>query len=488
VSSIDSVCHRRFAVASLAWLLCIAATGCAPGRNSVKPSGTLLDPKMLDAGTAVSKAADAVTQTGAAPWWRAFGDQQLDELVDMAMDHNPSMDMAAARIRQAQAMFDAIHADTLPAVSGGASVAGERFSNNYGWGPYGGTWNTNNQILLGAQYSFDFWGKRRAQLAAEQDRVRAGQAEARDAGLLLQTAVVQTYIQFASAARMRDVTQRGLACREEMLRLAAVRQSAGLGDDMDIAAVRSAISETRRMLDELDGQIDRYRHALAALAGRDPAYADAMTTPTLATIADPVPITHLPADLLGYRPDVAAARDDVEAAAKDIEVAKAAFYPDIDLAMFAGAQRLGLNDFLTAGSFAAGVVPAVSLPIFDGGRLRSQLKGRTAQYDAAVADYNQVLLRALQQTADGVTDLQAAHRQYSDAVARVDAQHRLMMLQRNRAQAQLASRIDLLNADIAELLAQRDAIAAGAHVAMAQASLVRALGGAYTSHFSESRL
>ena len=469
-------------------LLAIALlAGCAAGRNSVKPDAVALDPQTLDAGSAISRAAPERSQPASASWWKAYGDHQLDDLVDMALAHNPTMDMAAARIRQAQGVFDRVHADTLPNVTGAASIAGERFSNNYGWGPYGGTSNTNNQLLVGADYHFDFWGKRRAQVAASQGHILASRAEAQDAALMLQTGMVQTYIQLASAYRLRDVAQQGLDRRGQILKLATIRQGAGLGDDIDTTSLRASISDTRSVVAQLDGQINRLRHAVAALAGKDPSYAEAITRPELTRLGDPAPISRLPADLLGHRPDVTAARERAEAASQGIRAAKAAFYPDIDLSLFAGAQRLGLSDFLSAGSLAAGIVPAISLPIFDGGRLRGQLTARTADYDAAVSDYNATLLRALQETADGVTDLQAASRQQSEAADRVAQQRRLADLQDVRAKAHLANQIDVLNTDIAALLAQRDAITADTRVAVSQVALIRALGGTYSTSSSDSQ-
>lgn len=486
--SIHSLFGQRSGIKAAALLAVALLAGCAAGRNSVKPDAVALDPQALDAGSAVAGAALEHTQPTTASWWKGYGDAQLDDLVEMALAHNPTMDMAAARIRQAQGAFDTVHADTLPNVTGSASIAGERFSNNYGWGPYGGTTNTNNQMFVSADYHFDFWGKRHAQIAASQGQLLASRAEAEDAALMLQTDVVQTYIQLASAYQLRDVAQQGIEERERILKLATIRQDAGLGDDMDTTSLRASISDTRGIVDQLDGQIDRLRHAVAALAGKDPSYAESIKRPALTRLGNPAPISRLPADLLGHRPDVIAARDRAQAASQGIEAAKAAFYPDIDLSLFAGAQRIGLNDFLSAGSFVAGIVPAISLPIFDGGRLRGQLKARTADYDAAVSDYNATLLRALQETADGVTDLQAASRRQGEAANRVAQERHLADLQDTRAKAQLADQIDVLNTNLAVLLAQRDAITADARVAVSQVALIRALGGTYSTSSSESQL
>lgn len=487
MSPIPSFLRRRRSARRFTLLAAALLAGCAAGRDDIRPEAVALDAQTLDAGAAIAHAAAARGQPAASSWWQAYGDPQLDALVAAALAHSPTMDVAAARIRQAQSAFDTISADTLPSVTATASVSAERFSDNFGWGPYGGTWNGRNQLLAGADYRFDFWGKRRARIAAGQARVLASRAEARDAALMLQSALVQTYVQLAATYRLRDVARQGLERREQLLKLTTIRQGAGLSNDIETTSLRATVSDTRSVIAQLDGEIDRLAHAIAALAGRGPAYADTIVRPEPSHLGDPAPPSRLPAELLGQRADVAAARERVEAAAQGIRSAKAAFYPDVDLSLFAGIQRLGLHDFVSAGSAAAGVIPTLSLPIFDGGRLRGQLDARSADYDAAVGDYNATLLRALQETADGITDLQAASRQRREAGERVAQRHRLRDLQGIRAQAHLASQLDVLGSDIAALLAERDAISADARTAVAQVALIRALGGTYSLSIAESQ-
>ncbi|MBN8886431.1 MAG: efflux transporter outer membrane subunit [Rudaea sp.] len=472
-------------------LVALAATallaGCAAGRDDIRPSvspldAERLDAERLDAGTAVAAAATDAGVPAPHEWWKDYADAQLDRLVAIALEQSPDLQIAAARIRRAQGDVDIVHAADLPALDASASIASERFSNNYGWGPYGGSWNTNNQILAEANYRFDFWGKRRAQTLAAAARMLAGRAEARDAALLLQTSLVDAYLRLDAAYRLRELAGRGLDSREQWQRLLEAKRGAGLSNDLDAAQLRIAVNETREAIAQLDGEIDRLRRVLAALAGKDPAWAQSLAPPQPALAPNPAPASRLPARLLGERPDVAAARARVEAAARGIDAAKAAFYPDVDLSVFAGLQRLGLRDFASAGSFAAGIVPAISLPIFDGGRRRGELTTRTAEYEAAAGEYNAVLLHALQDVADAVSGLAVADRQRTLAQERAAEERRRLALQEMRARAQLASRIDLLGARIATLLAERDATTAELRVATSQVALIRALGGAHSSH------
>jgi NodT family efflux transporter outer membrane factor (OMF) lipoprotein len=121
--------------------------------------------------------------------------------------------------------------------------------------------------------------------------------------------------------------------------------------------------------------------------------------------------SNVPADLVGRRPDIAAQRWRVEAAGHGIEAAKAAFYPNINIVAFAGLQAFGFSKFLTASSSVRGVAPALSLPIFDGGRLRGQLGEQTAMYDAAVEQYNATLIQALLEVGNTVTQMESVEAQ-----------------------------------------------------------------------------
>ena len=249
------------------------------------------------------------------------------------------------------------------------------------------------------------------------------------------------------------------------------------------ARMRSAAAgvdaATADRLPTVDGEMAARRHQIAALLGRDPAFADGLAPPSLKAIGDPAPLSAIPASLLGARPDVAAARATVEAAAREIGVVRAAFYPDVNLIAFTGVQSIGLGSLLRAGSIATGAGPAVSLPIFDGGRLRANLRGKTAEYDAALAAYNGTLTEALNQVADGVTGLTSERARQSEAWAAVAHWSRILDLQKLRERQGLSGTVDRLSTETALLLAQRRVAEADARVAIAQVALIRALGGAW---------
>ncbi|CAN5173794.1 efflux transporter outer membrane subunit [soil metagenome] len=470
--------NRRATLLACGCLFTLSA--CASGSQSIRPAETLTDTTALLSGKDI---AGAITQPGATvstSWWTAWNDPQLESLIASHALTAPSIAGAAARMRRAAASVDASAADRLPTIDGSGRAVGERFPDHSVYpAPYAGDWGSEGSLTASASYALDFWGKRREAQAAASTRLEATRAEASDATLLLRTALVDAYVRLDATYRQRDVAAAGLARRQGVVDLTATRERAGLATGIETAQAREAITATRDEMARLDGEIAARRNQIAALLGRDPAFADGLARPSLKAIGDPAPLSAIPARLLGARADVAAARATVEAAAREIGVARAAFYPDVNLVAFAGVQSIGLGSLLRAGSIATGAGPAVSLPIFDGGCLRANLRGKTADYDAAVAAYNGALTEALRQVADGVTGLAAGRARQSEARAAVAHWSHILDLQKLRERHGLSGAADRLSTETALLLATRRAAEADARVVVAQIALIRALGGAW---------
>ncbi|ODP32228.1 efflux transporter outer membrane subunit [Pandoraea sp. ISTKB] len=461
--------------------------GCASG-NDDSASRQPLDLQTLHAGDDISEAhrrADAADAPTAAldtsAWWRVFGDDQLTSLMALAAQSAPSIHAAQARLRQAEAAGEAAAADRYPRVDGAASATADRFPNHYTFpSPYAGNYGSQGSLGISLQYHLDFWGKWRDAAHAAEWRARAAEFEAADARLVLQTSLAAAYLRLDATYRLRDVAEQGRARRNGLIAVLSERRRAGLETDIGLVASEDAVSLTRAEIARYDAQIAGHRHMIAALLGQSPAFADTLARPHVRPSADPAPVSNLPAVLLGYRPDVAARRSAAEAAAKDIGVARAAFYPDVDLSAFAGLQSLGLGYLLRAGSTSAQIGPAITLPIFEGGRLRANLRGRVAEYDAAVSAYNATVVNALQQVADAVATLKAARTRQDTARGSNGHWMRVVALHRLRQQSGLSDARDLLNAQTALLLSQRREAEADADVAEAQIALIRALGGAWS--------
>jgi NodT family efflux transporter outer membrane factor (OMF) lipoprotein len=187
----------------------------------------------------------------------------------------------------------------------------------------------------------------------------------------------------------------------------------------------------------------------------------------------------LPADLLGRRPDIVASRWRVEAAAKDADAARADFYPNINLLLFAGLQAITFTHFLESGSRALGIGPAVHLPIFDGGRLRGNLGAKYADFDAAAEQYNQALADALREVADQVAAWRSIEGQEAEVGAALAAAQAAYDLSLARYRAGLTNYLTVLTTE-SQLTSQR-VLAAELRARRLESAigLARALGGGY---------
>ena len=217
---------------------------------------------------------------------------------------------------------------------------------------------------------------------------------------------------------------------------------------------------------------------LAVLAGQPPQALDA-AAPALAPLRLATPPAHLGANLLAQRADVAAARWRVEAATQGVAVARAEFYPDINLNASIGLSALGLDRFLQLGSRQFAVGPAVRLPLFDGGALRAQLQGRAAESDAAVAAYNGAVLDAAREVADAASALRSLAQQQAQLAQSQAAADDSLALARQRFAAGLGNRMPVLQAESGVLVQRGQAVALQASLLDAQLGLMQALGGGW---------
>jgi NodT family efflux transporter outer membrane factor (OMF) lipoprotein len=195
----------------------------------------------------------------------------------------------------------------------------------------------------------------------------------------------------------------------------------------------------------------------------------------------PPPPAQIPAALLGHRADVVAARWRVESDLRGIDAAKAGFYPNINLSAFIGFDAIGLSNWLTAGSRTLGLAPAISLPIFDAGRLRAQLKGRTAETDEAIEQYNAGVLAALREVADALSSWRAVDLQLGEQRAVTRALDSASALALQRYQAGLSNYLTVLTAQSAALEQQRTLLDLQARAYSSEVALIQSLGGGYAA-------
>ena len=417
----------------------------------------------------------------AADWWTGWGDARLQGLIRQALQDHPNMQQAQARVRRMQALAGVADAANAPQVGLGADFSRQRYSAN-GLFPKpiaGNTWNNDTlQISLG--WTPDLWGEHAAALASAVGQTRAAEAEAAMARQLLASQILRGSIGLARLLAQQDTSAQLLTLREQAQTLVRQRQEAGLDTRIDRAQSDTSLAELQAQHHALQEQIGLARHQLAVLCGQPPqALQD--YAPRLASFSLPPLPAQLGADLLGRRPDVVAARWRAQAAQQQIHVARAQFYPSVSLGAFAGYNALGTEHLLEAGSRQYGIVPALRLPLFEGGRLKAQLAGREAERDAAVAQYNQAVLDAVREAADAIRSSEGAAQQVADQSRALAGAQQAFALAQQREQAGLGNRLTLLNAQAALLAQQRAAIDLQARQLDVRVQLVRALGGGWSA-------
>lgn len=413
------------------------------------------------------------------PAWAAWREPVLDQLVTQALAGQPSLQAVRLRVQQAAAAVGAAGAARQPQVNASADLTSQHFTEN---GliprPLAGTTEWNNSLQLSASWEWDLFGRQRAALDAALGQQRAAEAEVQAASLLLAANVASGYVTLARAQESQRIAQAALAEREQVLAIVRQRVGAGLDNSVDLKQAEGAVAQTRVDLHAADEQVARARHALAELTGRR---ADALDTlnATLAPLKPQALPAGLPADLLGRRADIVAQRWRVEAALKDVDVARAQFYPNINLVAFAGLSSLGLDRLLEAGARTTGIGPAVRLPIFDGGRLRANLGAKAAEADVAVEQYNATLLRALREVADEASTLRALEAQQREQATALDSAEAAFDLATQRYKAGLGNFLVVLTAEGNVLAQRRIAADLKARHLLSEVALSRALGGGF---------
>ena len=463
----------RFIVTITALLGLLA--GCAAPDLGPRPMPAA--PESLASDASFADAAGAWPVEG---WWQAWGDPQLDTLIAEGLAGSPDITAAAARVRAAEALAQQAGAALLPRVGAEAGAGGVQQSKTMGIPPQFVPDGIQDTGHVAATFSFDLdlWGRNRAALAAATSEAEAARVDAAQARLMLTTGVAAAYADLAGQYEALDVAEEALRVRGASAQLSADRTRAGLDNQASASQADSRAASARGDIAALEEAIALTRNRIAALVGAGPDRGRTIARPALAA-----PAVDLPADagieLIGRRPDIVAARLRAEAAAKRIDVARADFYPNISLSALIGFQSLGLGNLFDAGSKYGNGGAAISLPIFEGGRIEGRYRGARADYDAAVARYDGTLVAALRDVADIVASRAATARQLGERRTALAAAANAAKLAGLRYRAGLDNQLAQLTAEDSMVALSRSVAELEARQRTLDIALIRALGGGY---------
>lgn len=463
-------------LAALAAVCVLALSACAT-QDDVQATVRPLDASRLG----VNPVAPMDMAEAPPAWWQAYGDAQLNGLIERALADNPSMAVVQTRLRRAEAQERFTRGGEMPQVQATAEVDRQHFSDHGFYpAPIAGSARTTGTLQFEGSWEIDLFGRQRAELDAAVGQSKATVADAQAARLLLSSQVARTHVQLARLLAQREVAQRLLAQREETLGLIRQRVQAGLDTTVELRQGEGSLPDARLQIETLSEQIALVRHALAALVALPPDGMDAYAPALSALQPLPAP-SALPMDLLARRADVMAARWRAEAAGHQVDAARALFYPNVDLRSYAGYNAIGLDRLLNPGSLQWGLLPAIHLPLFDGDRRRANLQGKVAEQDAAVAGYNQAVLQAVQEVADQLSSTQSIVRQQTEQAAAQTSAEAAYSLALQRYRAGLGTYLVVLNAETQVLLQRRQAVDLQARQIDTQMTLSKALGGSLAS-------
>ncbi len=438
------------------------------------------DPQLSEIAPATLGLGTANAPQFADDWWTSFKDPQVNRLAGLLVQDNPTLAGAIARIREAQAGLAVAGANNLPQLTLDGQDQRDLLSKDYIIpAPYAGTYRWFGQVEANLSWNLDFWGKQAALIAQARDSTEAAVLDAQGARLALSGAFAQTYIDLYLSYVNGDIAGQTVAERQGILDLTQNRLKAGLENQSAVEQAKALLALAKVDQRRIAIQRDLDVHAIAALAGQGAALYPTIVRPTPdLDAALPLPDS-LPADLVSRRPDILAARARVDAAAKGREAAHADFYPNINLAAFAGFQAIGLANLIGGDSFTMGIGPAIHLPIFDAGKIRAQYAGATAGLDVAVADYNGAVLNAVKQAADAISQVKDLSASRADQQAALDSATKAFALAQERYKDGLSNQLPVLTAEATLLSARQQLAALIAQTAVQRVTLLLSVGGGF---------
>jgi multidrug efflux system outer membrane protein len=413
-------------------------------------------------------------------FWELFDDPVLSGLEEQATTNSPSVRAAFERVEQSRALARITRADLLPYVSLDPSAnrahysAGRTAQPGASILPY-----TGNQFTLplDVSYEVDLWGRVRRSFRASREQAQASAAAYQTALLSLQADVAQTYFSIRSIDLDRHVVGATVELRKKNLSLVEALHQGGADSQVDVAQAQTELSSAEADLVGLQLQRAQLENALAVLCGQA---ASSFTLAETGRIYQPPDIpVGLPADLLERRPDVAEAERLMAAASESIGIAQAAYFPAIQLTGSAGTESVDLKSVFNWENRAWSLGPNVSLPIFAGGRIRSDVRRAQAAYEEAVAQYRAQVLVAFREVEDGLIGLLLLKDQFETQMKAVAAANKVAELSRARYKEGLASYLEVVVADRTSLENQILAYQINGQRVVTTVVLIKALGGGW---------
>ena len=451
-------------------LLASLLAACAVGPDYQQPQLNVPEAfKQAPAGGAMWQPAQVKAVDGS-PWWTAYGDAELDDLMAKLNRQNLSIAQAEAQYRSAAAALRQAEAGLFPTLGANASHSRSRANSN-GEAVY----STADAVGLNASWLLDLWGSVRRQTEAGRASAEASAAALAATKLAAQAQLADAYLKLTVADRQLAALQQNINDTQQFLRLTQNQYRAGITAQSTVEQANSQLKSLQAQQAALQLSRAQLEHAIAAALGEPPA-AFSLSRRESDVRLPQIP-AGLPSDVLQRRPDIAEAERQVAAANARIGVAQAAYYPSLTLGGSIGTRGSSFADLLSLPNLVWSVGPQLAATLFDGGRRRAATGQARADYDASVAAYRKTVITAFQEVEDNLAaqrQLAQQVRYQSEALASAKKAETMMM---NQYKAGVASYLQVLTARSSRLSAESNLWSVKSSQYSASVNLIAALGG-----------
>ncbi len=406
-----TVKHTHFLL--LALLLGVTGlTGCAVGPNYKRPTVNVpvtyrepihetpadADAKAQPVNSNQAKAERPSESLGDAKWWEVFQDPQLQSLIRTALKNNYDVRIAATRVLQAQAQLGITRADQLPSLSAGGNITSQQSPK---LGPIPAYEITQGQLTASAAYNLDFWGKYRRATQAARASLLANEWAQKEVTATLVANLATAYFQLRELDLELEISKRTFNSRNESLQLTQTLEQHGISSLLDVRQSEQLVYTAATEIPDFEREIAQQENAISILLGNNPGDVPRGLKLTEEPHSPEVP-AGLPSSLLERRPDIRQAEESLIAANAQIGVARAAYFPQISLTGTAGFESPALANLFTGPAGIWNLAASVTQPIFEGGRLKSNVRLAEAQHEQVLLTYQQTIQNAFRDVSNGL--------------------------------------------------------------------------------------
>lgn len=475
---------RRTATAASArvlWLtgLLVGLAGCTVGPDYQRPA--VATPATFRPAASDTRDFSGATSLASLDWWQVMPDPQLQAYIAEALTNSWDIQIAAARVLQAEAAARVTRSQFFPTVGAGADWTTTRASEN---GPSGIPPGVDPQKEYGsvygsmAAYEVDLWGRLRRANEAARAQLLATEAAQQTVRQTLVAQVATAYLTLLELDHELEIAQRTYAVRTDSLALTTAREEGGVASMQDVHQAQILVASAEASIAETHRRIEQQENELNLLLGRNPGSPPRGAAFLGQNLEVTVP-PGLPSDLLERRPDLRIAEHQLVAANADIGQARAAFFPKVTLTGFYGFQSVALSDLFTGGSQTWQFGPAVSMPLFTGGALRGNLKLAQARFDEAVAQYRKTVQNAFREVSDSLIAYQRTREFRARQEENTQANRSAAELANVRYEGGVTSYLEVLYNEQELFTAELNLARARLNELLSVVSLYRALGGGW---------